>query len=226
MSFDFHSFYSILSKMFYAFTEILKIFKWPLSFIIIAAIFKKPIIQTFQKIKKISSGDKAVELFPGIQEQSKASENKFDITNAEKAVSFFHEESVRLAKITVDAESGIIGISDLERKASILYSYSIVLFLILNFERVYASIYGSQIKLLQFLNSSPETEVSKLEFFYTEAKTLNPYIYQTYTYEEYLFFLSEYRLINVENSKATITVVGRDFLKFLMELGKAINKAY
>lgn len=72
------------------------------------------------------------------------------------------------------------------------------------------------------LNSFPGDNKENLKPFYDNAARQSPQVYQKYTYEQWLEFLHEIGyILDLENSKLGITILGRDFLKFLIETGKS-----
>ena len=88
-------------------------------------------------------------------------------------------------------------------------------------------IYGSQIRLLQKLNYSSENK-ENVKYFYDNAATYFPAAYENYTYENYLDFLVSCDLIiyNRETNIISITEVGKDFLRYLVESNSNIDKLY
>ncbi len=95
------------------------------------------------------------------------------------------------------------------------------------YSEISQSIFGSQLALLQALNvqSSP-VESEFLFSFYESAKQQYPDFYSSYTFESYINFLNSSGLVNTENGKQFITVIGRDFLAFLTESCINTNRAY
>ena len=62
-------------------------------------------------------------------------------------------------------------------------------------------------------------------FFYENAKERNPRFYENYPYEQYLDFLKAYDLILFEkDGRIGITILGRDFLKYIIETGLPMEK--
>ena len=93
-------------------------------------------------------------------------------------------------------------------------------------ERVYRMIFGSQITLLKFLNTSGgSTSKVTLSQYYDVVKTQFPESYNNYSFEQYLQFLLTQGLITTEdNEHYVITMGGKEFLKWIMEAGLPEDK--
>jgi len=89
------------------------------------------------------------------------------------------------------------------------------------FERVYGTIWASQIACLRYLNSKAiGMDISEIKPFYGLAKNNFPDNYQNYPIEMWIGFLKGFNLVKEENSRFFISVGGREFLKYLAEVGK------
>ncbi|MEY9428868.1 hypothetical protein ABH975_004183 [Bradyrhizobium ottawaense] len=93
------------------------------------------------------------------------------------------------------------------------------------FERTYNFIFGSQLLLLERLNSSP-LSLDDLKEFYERGKTAFPEIYKTYTFEQWLAFLESSSLVARVNggSLFAITPRARGFLRYLIDNGYTTQK--
>jgi hypothetical protein len=93
--------------------------------------------------------------------------------------------------------------------------------------RIYNFIYGSQIKLLQKLNSGGQFPKEKIKYFYDAAKDIWPDLYNNYSFEQYMNFLSSAGLVVISsNGVVTLTSLGQDFLRFLIEDNRPTDKAF
>lgn len=95
------------------------------------------------------------------------------------------------------------------------------------FEKVYYTIYGSQIRLLEFLSVQIDGKapVQTVTPFYESAKYNNPAAYETYQFIDYMGFLQSWGLVINESNNWGITNHGRAFITYItvMQLNK--NKA-
>ena len=90
------------------------------------------------------------------------------------------------------------------------------------FNEIDYEIWGSQVELLQFLNSSPGSSAEELKTFYNLAvqRSINPIEFiNNQTFEQYLQFLTSYELITELEGSYHISHIGRDFLVFLTAKG-------
>jgi hypothetical protein len=93
--------------------------------------------------------------------------------------------------------------------------------LLLYFGRVYETIWASQVACLRCLNSKATgVNISEMEPFYESGKSKFPANYENYPIEMWVNFLKGFNLVKEENSKFSISIMGREFLKYLAEAGK------
>ena len=94
--------------------------------------------------------------------------------------------------------------------------------ILLHFERLSASIWASQINLLTYLNSRPAgASLTEVRPFYENAKQQNAPIYHSYPFEPWLAFLESFHLIERNQEMILLSKVGREFLKWRIEVGRA-----
>lgn len=95
------------------------------------------------------------------------------------------------------------------------------------FEKVYFNIFGSQIRLLEFLSIQVEGKapIQTVTPFFESAKYNNPDIFVTHQFSDYMRFLLSWGLVANEGDEWSITNHGRAFITYItaMELNK--NKA-
>lgn len=97
-----------------------------------------------------------------------------------------------------------------------------------NYEQIYKIIFGSQLNLLELLNTnhgamSPDIAIS----IYDSAKQAHPEIYKEYPFPNWLNYLLSQNLIISENDgKILLTTKGKDFLLFLVKAGYTKNKPF
>ena len=90
-----------------------------------------------------------------------------------------------------------------------------------SFDRIYFTIFGSQIAVLQFLNDCREvkTAPSDLDPFYTQAASPDAQFYAGYAFEKWIGFLVSWTLVRIDSDSIFITVRGKEFLKYLVDQG-------
>ena len=95
------------------------------------------------------------------------------------------------------------------------------------FERIYYLIFGSQIRLLQHLNSAFSAPKEEFKFYFDNTVELNPAFFKDYDYDQYLNFLIGNNLIDEDkNGIIAVSIIGRDFLKYIVEEGLSDYKLY
>ena len=139
----------------------------------------------------------------------------------------FSQATIDRAKQVVSKESGFEEVKSESGKVEILLKYSEALYLILSFERLYNVIFGSQLNILEHVNTYNSETKESLKRFYDSSKQQYPEFYATYTYDEYFKFLLSMETITLnEKGQCQITWLGRDFLKYIVETGKSLNKSF
>ena len=93
-------------------------------------------------------------------------------------------------------------------------------------EKIYLTIYGSQIKTLQRLNETAGrgVNVADVKTLYEQAKSKYPKFYATYSFENWLNYLYTSVLIKQLGEKIAITIRGQEFLKYLISQGYSSEK--
>lgn len=101
--------------------------------------------------------------------------------------------------------------------------YTAALSIAYNFLDIYHIIFGSQLSLLDHLNTHQQQPIEALRVFYDSVAPRYP-IYKEYSFEQWLAYLTTQLLIRVDNGLFNITNKGREFLSFLVQLGLTRNK--
>jgi hypothetical protein len=130
------------------------------------------------------------------------------------------EESIRasLKKFNLDV--------NLQEAVDLLIKHLAVTQLWFTAERIYRMIFGSQIALLKFLNTSGSASRVQLSQYYEVVKTQFPDAYNNYSFEQYLQFLLTQGLIATQdNEHYVITTGGKEFLRWMIEVGASENKS-
>lgn len=114
-----------------------------------------------------------------------------------------------------------------EEQVEILVKHLAVTQLWLRAEITYRIIFGSQIALLKALNTLNSGTRAQLSQFYENAKAQFPQLYANYSFEQYLHYLLSQSLITAQDpDRFAITVAGKEFLKWMTEMGLAENKPF
>lgn len=94
------------------------------------------------------------------------------------------------------------------------------------FENTWLRILGSQIRALEQLNRN-STSLDIVRTFYDGALKENPLVYAGFPFETWFWFLTSETLVLQNGLTISITVRGREFLKYLVHCGRsAMDRAY
>jgi hypothetical protein len=107
----------------------------------------------------------------------------------------------------------------------ILIRHLAVTQLVARAETIYRTIFGSQIQLLKAVNHFGPRTRDELMDFYNRAKSEFPSI-ASYPFENYLNYLISHGLLIQEQDRFAITVAGKEFLKYLVDINASENKAF
>jgi hypothetical protein len=206
---------------------------WPLVAITVLMILKDPLKKLIGNIKKIGYGGAGIETnYAKNQENEKTLLERLGDGNDE---SYLDNNLVKFSEYTlnrtdeiIEQETQISTVEGLQNKYDRIYKYSKLLVLIKSFEKMYDSMYGSQIRFLQRLNHTTTESKEGLKLYYNNAKENYPNIYRDYSYDSYLGFLyANGLIINEEGSEnISISFIGKDYLRYLLEAKLSLEKPY
>ena len=203
--------------------ELVNTIKWPILVIIALLIFRRPIIDLINRITKVGYGSKSIEANQQITASEKKSE---EISHIDRAVGLFRPETIETFREEVAKETEVAKLKTSNEKIERLTNYGSLLYIMRHFDILYNNIFGSQIRILEYVNSHSQITPESVKFVYENAKKNHPKFYENYSYDEYLNFLFAYNLIRVDDGILNITILGLDFLKYLTESNKDVNKFY
>ncbi len=93
------------------------------------------------------------------------------------------------------------------------------------FEALYSFLWGSQLAILQYLAAAAApVAVEQVRPFYAAAAQRYPTVFASYPFENYLGFMRGALLVNIVNNTIAITPVGREFLAYLVRVGRPLAK--
>lgn len=200
---------------------IIDVLKWPILVLIVVLLIKKPIVDLINRITKIGHGGTSLE---AEQQKSAGKQEKRQVSNVDRALGLFRPETVEFFRTAVLQETNLDNIPTDNEKTELLLNYSIAIYIIKHYEMIYNAIYGSQLMILQQLNTFAFENNETLKRYYNYAVEQSPKFYDNYPYEDYIEFLYSFNLIVEEEDRVKITILGIDFLKYITETGKSLNK--
>lgn len=94
--------------------------------------------------------------------------------------------------------------------------------ILVHFERVQALIWASQLSALTYLNSRTDrVPTQELRTFYDDASQRHAVLFQNYGFDQWCAFMKSWQLIDETDAGFAITMVGREFLKWRLDVGRA-----
>lgn len=114
-----------------------------------------------------------------------------------------------------------------EQLRSMMVDLAGIVMVVVEFENIYALIFGSQILALHDLNGvfTVGRHLSELKPTYDAITTQTPEFYKDYSFDHWLGFLINKDLVQLDqNGVVKLTVNGRDFLRWLVLAGKSNSK--
>jgi hypothetical protein len=205
--------------------SLLDVLKWPLLVIFFLVIFRKPIIAFINRLTKIGRGNLSL-VADGDTHQQKGNPEKpqASVSLVDKGLGLFQSETIGYFHQLVMKETDLSNIAEESSQVERLSNYATILYIYKYFDSIYYVIYGSQLQILQQLNTFAVETRETLKRFYDAAVTQNPAIYANYTYESYLAYLLSYQLILDAGTQIRITYFGADFLKYIVATNKTMNR--
>lgn len=201
--------------------DILKILAWPLCVAVIAIIFlfifQKEIREKISKIKSVSRN--AILMEPTQETNITNYHSNDDLLGKNDSITV-KEQKERIKK---DLKDRNLDNNPTEANDILIHQLAITQ-LKLDFERIYNTIFGSQIYLLKKLNEN--TKLKKDVHSYISSVISNNETLHDWSIEEYLNFLLGHSLIVIDPQKElfNITYIGQEFLLWLLQSGKNENK--
>mgnify|MGYP003109586545 CR=1 FL=1 len=203
--------------------ELIDSIKWPVVVIIAILLLIKPIKNLINRVTKVGYGNKSIEA--NQQTATKKIEEK-EISEIDRVIGLFRPETIEMFVNAIEKETKIEKLKNDNEKIERLKNYSTIIYIMRHFDSIYSAIFGSQIRILERLNTLQPESRDSLKFYYESAKKHNPKFYENYPYEDYLNFLINFMLIREDNGIIQLTILGVDFLKYLTESNKDVNKLY
>lgn len=124
----------------------------------------------------------------------------------------------------IRAELERLNITQVTERERVLIRLLAAVAIVSAFERTYSLIWGSQLGLLQFLNSAGTVAADVLRLSYDLAAATEPEFYRNYSFDQWLGFLQQSLLIARADNAVSITLQGREFLKYLLHQGYSLYK--
>jgi hypothetical protein len=167
---------------------------------------------------------RALKELPPTKEQGTPAEVGVDVAPAEAAITDFYrtydnqllaetEEAIRAQLVPFQASQ--------DRERFLVRSYATLVTAGV-FEYVWVLIYGSQLRAIHYVNGGAAS-IEDLRRFYDAAVLQYPAL-AGYPFTSWLAFIKSWVLVREDDTVISITVRGREFLKYLVETGRSVDQ--
>lgn len=181
--------------------------------------FRNEIAGMLNRTRSIGNG--AVRIDPA---QQGAVVEKDPQIEAEKLIREVHSDLIQEAEEHLTKELNKRGLSG-DPALRVAIRYASANWIMLDFERIYRLIWGSQLNLLSYLNTQRQGHPREaFRLFYTPAANLYPEAYEHMSYDQWLAFLLDNLLLREDDRQLRITVKGCEFLTHLAKVGYTLDK--
>jgi len=164
-------------------------------------------------LKKIKHGTTEID-FAGRQEKGVSPEYTAQLRDVGKSPPDTQEEIVEDLKSMILTNKEYASLPDTDAKIDYLSKKFATATLTFVLERLSSVIYGSQIRILEHLNSCHSSTAEEIIVFYNTVSEQYPTPYANYSFEQYMGFLENSLLVKKEDNKYSITGLGRSFLLY------------
>jgi hypothetical protein len=198
---------------------------WPAIVLILGLVcifaFKKSLERLIDRTQKVGKG--GLEAAAAIQ----AAEGQQPASKAEEVLKEFDNELVVKREEEIQQWLQGFRLKTTEDRERVLIRHLAVLSWVKVFEKVYSLIWGSQLGVLQFLNSVGPggADTGVVRPWFDQAAAREPNLYAGDTPERWLGFLENQGLIQKAGPNVAITLEGREFLKYIIHQGYPLYKA-
>lgn len=207
--------------------EILKIIVWPSAAVLLVIacclIFMGPIRRLIDRVRTVRLLRAAIDA--PIQEPERVTEKSSSA--AESLRRRFDNQLLLEDEKTIREDPQFSSISDPGEREHLLIRLYSGTRIALYFEQLYNFIWGTQLEALEQLNTVATVgfEIEHLRNLYeTRLKTQPELSSHHQSFEKWLDFLIIFRVIERQEDRVLITLLGREFLKYLLERGYTTKK--
>ncbi|MFQ6674594.1 MAG: hypothetical protein ACE5GH_07415 [Fidelibacterota bacterium] len=193
---------------------------WPFWLAVVAVafffLFRPHIIDVLRRVKGIGRG--GITVAPHEQKTPATGDPR---TAADELLARLQNQYVRSQEELIKKELADRGLQEnMPETTEVLIRYTASALITAIFERTYSSIYGSQVNILNYLNSRTEASDSEIMPFYQAAVNSYPIPYAAYPFDQYMRYLIGQELVVQQANSYSITLKGRTFLLYLVNEGK------
>jgi hypothetical protein len=214
-----------------------RLLSWPVITLSVFLVFRKPLIALLQRVNTLKAGKEgfsldatvtavAIQREPKVETGLKSNEAEERLKMVKRAVI---PPSVQQREEWIRADLKKMNLDETRcETVDLLIQHLALMQATASAERIYRTIFGSQIALLKVLNTHVVTPRAGAEVVYEVAKSKFPELYNTYSFQQWLNYLISNGLITAttEPEQFSITVDGREFLKWMTDAAVMEDKPF
>jgi len=213
-----------------------RLLSWPVVVFLVLLAFRDPLTKLINRMHTFKAGKEGFTIDASIVAANIQGETKVE-TGLSAGVAeqrlrvvrgFAISPSVTLREQRIRADMQTMNLDVSQQTIDLLIQHLAATQALHAAERVYRTIFGSQIALLKNMNSTPgaiRREV--LQAVYDAAKSRFPDLYASYSFQEWLNYLLTNGLVHTEDQlQFSITVDGKEFLKWMTDASVSEDKAF
>lgn len=191
---------------------------WPLVSILFLYLFREPLSRFMDRVKKVGGTYFEASMGDQLQQQEEKPSNlaELELVIPKEVVAIQLEE-------TKNVFTPLLGQGKDREEA--LFKIVASMTVAIKYHRIEAGIFGSQLALLLDLNSkSAGVALNDAKVFYDRAVQQYPATYASYSYDQWLAFLTMHSLVLIQNGAVSLTTLGRGYINFLIKLQLSFNR--
>jgi hypothetical protein len=190
-------------------------FAWPLAALLFGItfvlIFRAPVVRLLDRTKAVGTS--------GIQAYDAPQTAVAPRDAVEELLEGYQNPLLLEVEGQIDELLKARGIADLAQ-VKVLRKLCANAVILAEFERLAAVIYKSQIAALEYLNGHSPALREQMQPFYDDAASNYPRMYEHHDFKGWLDFMFSQVLIRQDKEELSITVRGREFLKWRLQEGR------
>ena len=199
--------------------EIIELVRWPLVVIALGAfaiaVLRTPLTALVPRLKR--AGSRGVEFDP--PEQS--TESPASIEAAQELMHAWDNQLLVEQEGKIRALLEERGITELDEREQVLIRLTAAATIQTQMEQIYTEILGTQVEALRTVNQhSAGVSGETLEPHFDTARSIWADALSEFTFETWFAYIQNRLLVVEEEGRWRITVLGREFLMYLVETGK------
>jgi hypothetical protein len=198
---------------------------WPLAVVILGMygiyVFRRPIEGLMDRTQQIKAA--GVEALTSAQ----VSHQQTERVRIDEVLKAYDSPMLRIREDEIVQQLNALKLSGPQERERVLVRHLATLLIAMDFDSKYRAIFGSQLLVLEQLNTRSEGATpQEIKPIYDQAAARSPDVYEGFSFDQWVAFLSHSQLVREESDRVYLTVAGREFLKYVVDRGYTFAKLY